>query len=221
MYYPEEYVLIGVINRKRDLVYAREGHWYRIPQKQFPNGIFAQHLGFFLSGSPFKAQNGGVHYHAPVLGFELKYRHELLPREGDHPRAKDLYYRVAIGDLLPKHPPILNPTKRSIAFIHTTWDRFVHAENIADLYSENDYFVDRIYHALNNNGIDTEQYWGSRALGLRVLYDDGEIRASTVKSEGVFHLDASQGDEAVFRALIEEIKRRGVPVTLGIPREGL
>ena len=29
---PEDSVLVGVINRKRDLVYALDQHWYRIPQ---------------------------------------------------------------------------------------------------------------------------------------------------------------------------------------------
>lgn len=221
MYYPEEYILVGVINRKRDLVFAREGHWYRIPQAQFPAGIHAQHLGFFLSGSAFKAQSGGVHYHAPVKGFELVYRHELLPKEMDHPRANATYYRVALGELLEKVPPVLNPTRRSVSFIHTTWDRFVRAETIADLYSENDYFVNRIYHALRHRGIQTEPYWNGAAPGLRVLHENGAILASTVKSGGDFYLDVAQGDDAIFLALIEEIKRRGRPATLSIPREGL
>jgi hypothetical protein len=57
-----------------------------------------------------------------------------LPAEPDHKRADEVYYRVALGPLLDKEPPVLNPGRRRFAFITTSWARFEAARTIADLY---------------------------------------------------------------------------------------
>ena len=140
---PDDRVLIGVISRPRDLVAAREGGWYRIPVLRAPRAIDAAWLGFFLSRR-FGRQNGGIHYYAPVRGHELCRRRDLLPDEAGHPRADMLYFRMALGPLCTRIPPILNPTRRTISFILTTWDRFCAAQVIADLYSTDPRFVERL-----------------------------------------------------------------------------
>jgi hypothetical protein len=145
--FPEDRVLVGVINRVRDLRYARDEHWYRIPVEQMPQGVNAEYLAFYLSRA-FREKNGGICFFAQKRGIELTRRAELLPKETEHKRSDYLYYRVALGELLPKDPPILNPAKRPISFIYTTWDRFVHARQIRDLYSEAGFYVDRVYYAL-------------------------------------------------------------------------
>lgn len=142
--YPEDRVLVGVIKAKRDFTHVRDDHWYRIPQAQMPYGVDVEVLAFFLSGGVFKSHSGGIYYYAPVTGLELAYRRDLLPDEPEHPRACHVYYRVAIAPLQPKAPPVLNPSKRVISFIHTTWDRFSVARTIADLYSESAGFVPRV-----------------------------------------------------------------------------
>lgn len=147
--FPEDRVLVGVINTRRDLRFMREDRWYRIPQERMPDGVFIDYLAFFLSrtaASDFDAS--GVHYYARVRGVELAYRHQLIPNSQDHPRADATYYKVQLGDAIARVPPITNPTRRTVAFIYTTWDRFVAAQHITDLYSTADYFVDRIFHAL-------------------------------------------------------------------------
>jgi hypothetical protein len=151
--YPEDRVLIAVINRKRDLVHARDDHWYRIPVHQMPHGVSTEYIAFFVSGRLLKHQSSGVHYYARVNGIELRYRYELLPDEVQHPRAGEVYYRLAIGNLLPKTPPIHNPERRSISFIYTTWDRLQAASVISDLYNDADHFVERISKKLRDNGI--------------------------------------------------------------------
>ncbi|MDX1993492.1 MAG: hypothetical protein SF029_13970 [bacterium] len=224
--FPEDRVLVGVINRKRDFVSARDEQWYRIPQNQLPNGVHTDYLAFFLSGGVFKEQSGGIHYYARFAGVELVYRRDLLPKEAEHPRANDVYYRVALKDWTSKQPPILNPTRRTVTFIHTTWDRFVHATTIADLYSKADYFVDRIYHALRSVGIASERFWEVETKttgvppGVRVLCEDGTITASTVRTPDGLYMDEERGEDAIFKAIIEEIQRRGGPATISIPTEG-
>ena len=156
--YPEDRVLVGVINRKRDLDTALYEHWYRVPQDRVPQGIHAEYLAFFLSRA-FKDLNGGVHFYARRTGVELVRRRDLLPDEADHPRADRVYFKLQLGELRRKEPPVLNPTKRAVSFIYTTWDRFEQARVIADLFSEADHFVDRVFHALERSGVRPERNW--------------------------------------------------------------
>jgi hypothetical protein len=224
--FPEDRVIIGVINRKRDLDYARQDHWYRIPQTQMPRGVHAEYLAFFLSGKVFKDQSGAIHHYARVTGIELVYRRDLLPAEAGHPRAGDVYYRIGLGDLLPKEPPIRNPTRRPIAFVYTTWDRFVSAAVVADLYSRSEYFVDRIYHALRSVGVRADRFWEAEksdyayAPGLRVLCENGVLDASAIESGSAFYLDETKGEDVVLAAILDEVRKRGGPVTVNLPSEG-
>ncbi|MDE2749415.1 MAG: hypothetical protein OXI34_10655 [Chloroflexota bacterium] len=146
--YADDRVLVGVVNRAIDFEIARRHNWYRIPEKQLPRGLNAEYIAFFLSGKPFKERSGSVAYFARITGLELARRRDLLPAEAR--RADEIYYKVQFRQLLPKEPPIRNLPSRSISFIRTTWDRFISAETISDLYQKGDFFVDRVYHALRN-----------------------------------------------------------------------
>ena len=220
---PEDSVLVGVINRKCDLVYARDQHWYRIPQERMPRGVTATYLAFFLSRA-FGERNGAIHYYAERAGLELHYRRELLPDEPNHHRADSVYYRVALGDLEVKDPPVVNDTKRAFSFIYTTWDRFVHARTIADLYSENDYFVDRLFYALNDHGLNVSRTWDAErrvdefAPGLHILRDNGStFIASAYPVNGAYFLDQSQGEDSILQAILAQIASTSGPATLSIP----
>lgn len=224
--FSEDRVLVGVIQRKRDLNYAIKDKWYRIPQKQMPRGINAEYVGFFLSGSVFKEQSGGIHYYAKVSGFELAYRKDLLPKEANHKRADEVYYRVALEEVLPKTPPVLNPTKRPIIFIRTTWDRFTQAREIKDLYSDSDYFVDRIYHALRNKGLEVYQYWETEqndfdfAPGVSILCENNKtLEFSMREGQGAYFMDVAEPEDKLLRAIMEEVNKRGGPATITIPPE--
>jgi hypothetical protein len=220
--YPEDRVLVGVINRKRDFIHARDDGWYRIPQVRLPRGIHAEYVAFFLSRA-FKEQNGGIHYFAARKGIELLYRKDILPKEADHARANDVYYKVGISPLREKAPPIKNPTNRPISFVYTTWDRFVHASTIADLYSTADYFVDRIFHALRDKRIIAARTWEAEtretgvAPQLRILCENTTFTASTAPDEGDMYLDATQPDDEILKKILEAISRNGGPVMLNIP----
>ena len=221
--YPEDRVLVGVVNRKRDLGYARDDHWYRIPQVRMPRGVHTEYVALFTSRA-FGDQNGGVYYFASVKGVELRYRKELLPKEKQ--RADEKYYRLALGELQEKNPPVLNTTKRRFAFIFTTWDRFSGAKTLRDLYSTADYYVDRIFHALKEDGLRPDRIWEAerRATGLspqvRILCEKGAVVASTEAAENTIFLDQKQKDDVILRAIRTEIAKQGGPVTVNIPMEG-
>ncbi|MDE2859663.1 MAG: hypothetical protein OXN94_17585 [Chloroflexota bacterium] len=146
--YADDRVLVAVVKRVKDLKIARQRHWYRIPRRQMPRGIEAEYIALFLSAGAFGAQGGAIAAFARVTGVELARRRDLLPEEAT--RSEELYYKVQFRRLIEKDPPIVNEPRRSVSFIRTTWDRFISADAIPDLYSEAGFYVDRLYYALGS-----------------------------------------------------------------------
>ena len=146
--FADDRVLVGVVKRKKDFEIAQRQNWYRIPQSQLPRGLNAEYIALFLSGKTFRDRSGSIAYFARITGLELARRRDLLPDE--ELRADEVYYKVQFRDLVKKDPPIRNLPARSISFVRTTWDRFISAETIGELYSAADFYVDRVYHALKN-----------------------------------------------------------------------
>ena len=218
--FAEDRVLVGVINRKRDLQSVLDDKWYRIPQAQMKRGVNAEYIAFFQSKA-FGERNGGIYYFGDRKGIELVYRRDLIPSEPHHPRANEAYYKVQLGTIREKKPPIVNTTKRTIGFIYTTWDRFIKASKISDLYSKEDYFVDRIYHALRNAGVPSERIWSAEykntAPQLRVLCEKGTFTASTSSEGDGMYLDESRPDDKILAGILAEIAKQGGPVTIRIP----
>jgi hypothetical protein len=106
--HPDDRVLVGVINRKRDLDTLLKAHWYRIPQQQMPDGIYIEYIAFYLSRyAAKKFATPGIYYYGARHGVELAYRRDLLPQEADNKRANDVYYKVQFsaidGNLGPLH----------------------------------------------------------------------------------------------------------------------
>lgn len=219
--YPEDRVLVGVINRKADFELLRSEQWYRIPQAQMPRGIHTEYVAFFLSGTPFKEKSGTIPYFAEFRGIELRYRKDLIPNQPNHPRASNIYYQLAVAEIQEKLPPIVNTTKRPISFIYTTWDRFANAKTITDLYTTDDFFVDRVYHALDARGVNPSRTWEAErkdysAPYIRVLCQHAEVIASPEGGQGVYQLDKSMPDDAILREILDLIAQSGGAVTMGI-----
>jgi hypothetical protein len=152
------------MNRKQDLEIARDEGWYRVPHSGASRGVYFEYVAFYLT-APFGEEKWAVHYYARRLGHELVTRGELLPDEPHHPRAGEFYYKLQLGPLLKRDPPIVSRRWRRISFIHTTWDRFEAAEEINDLFSEGDQFVDRLYHALRESNLGPEREYPIREGG--------------------------------------------------------
>jgi hypothetical protein len=163
--YPEDRVLVAVITRPEDFQVARDQGWYRVPEKKAPRGVFFEYVAFYFT-SAFGEQGYAVHYYARRLGHELATRRELLPGESDHPRAGERYYKLQLGPLQKREPPIVSLRWRRISFILTTWDRFQAAEEINDLFADGDEFVDRLYHALREEGLAPERQYPVREAGV-------------------------------------------------------
>jgi hypothetical protein len=186
--YPEDRVLVAVMTRPQDFEIVRDQGWYRVPESKATRGVFFEYVAFYFT-SAFGEQQWAVHYYARRLGHELVTRRELLPHEPDHPRAGERYYKLQLGPLHKRESPIVSLRWRRIAFIHTTWDRFQAAEEINDLFAEGDEFVDRLYHALREEGLAPERQYPLRESGALYVVDlavpcrDGVLGIDVVEAE--------------------------------------
>lgn len=132
--YPEDRVLVGVVPRKRDWEIVQAERWYRVPVKHAPPGIpDFDWLAFYFTRA-FGEDRWAIHYYCAVLGHELVTRRDLIPSEPNHPRACEWYYKMQLGPLQHKIPPIISPRWHRITFIVTTGDRFMHATEVAELF---------------------------------------------------------------------------------------
>ena len=166
--HPEDRVLVAVMNRPKDFEIARGEGWYRLPVQKATAGAFFEYVAFYFTAA-FAEYKWAIHFYARRLGQELVTRRELLPDEPNHPRADSRYYKLQLGPLQTREPPIVSLRWRRISFIHTTWDRFEAAEEINDLFVEGDEFVDRLYHALRESGLAPERQFPVRESGTAYL----------------------------------------------------
>jgi hypothetical protein len=122
------------MTKPADLVRAREQGWYRLPLAHMPGRVAADYLAFYQTGAFPPGERWLVRWFAPVRGYYLATRRELIPEEPDHPRADHLYYRITLGELEPLPQPIPSSRLRRITFIPTTLARLLTATEINQLW---------------------------------------------------------------------------------------
>ncbi|MCB0157478.1 MAG: hypothetical protein KDD83_05070, partial [Caldilineaceae bacterium] len=143
-------VLVAVMNNREDWRRVAEEGWYRIPQRRAPRRIGADFLALYQTGA-FR-RSGEAHtvtYFAPTRRYQLLTRAEMMPQEADHPRAQDYYFRIEVGPLERLMRPVPAATMRRITFIHTTLARLLHADDVRDLFLQDDPF-ERLWQALRD-----------------------------------------------------------------------
>ncbi len=154
MFEAADEVLIGVMNRPKDFALARDAGWYRIPQAHAPRSVeHAAVLAFYFTAA-FPQDKWSIAWYAEIRGYELVRRRDLLPDEANHPRADEPYYKLQIGPLIRREPPIPSLRWRRISFIETTWDRFAAAQEINDLFVSG---ADGLYVTLKESGFFPER----------------------------------------------------------------
>lgn len=129
---PDDLVLVAILPEPRDLQIARVLGWYRIPLKSAPKMIRVDWIAFFLTAA-FGQERWSVRYLAPVRGYELVKRGELLVEEDDHPAVDEPYYKLRIGPLRKLRRPIPANRRRRFTFLYTTGRRLLSAYEIGDL----------------------------------------------------------------------------------------
>jgi len=163
MFEAADEVLVGVMNRPKDFSLARDAGWYRIPVAHAPRNVDSAAVLAFYFTAAFPQDRWSIAWYAEVRGYELVRRRDLLPEEADHPRADEVYYKMQLGPLIRREPPIPSLRWRRISFIETTWDRFTAAQEINDLFISG---ADGLYVTLKESGFFPEREY--------ILHEEGE-----------------------------------------------
>jgi hypothetical protein len=129
---PDDLILVVIINSPRDLEIARVLGWYRIPVKTAPKTLQVDWIAFYHTAA-FGEEKWSVRYIAPVRGYELCRRIDLLKDEIDHPQAGEPYLKVQVGPLKALADPILSRKWRRFTFLYTTGEQMRNARDVADL----------------------------------------------------------------------------------------
>lgn len=153
---PDDVVLVALINSPRDLELAAHEHWYRIPAKHAPKFFDgAQYLAFYLPRS-FGERKWSIDTYATVRGHELARRVDLIPEEPEHARANDVYYKLQLGEIERREPPIVSRRARRVLFLWTNWEKFSTAREWNDLYLRTPAH-EKLYDALRAEHLEVER----------------------------------------------------------------
>lgn len=150
-------LLVAVIPNPRDLEIARVLGWYRIPLRRAPKVVAVDYVAFYQPTGAFGARGGQIEFVAPVLGNELTTRGELIRDEPDHPHAREEYYKLSLGPLVPLPRPLPAGDWKRITFFYTTGELLEEAETINDLVVPGE---DRkvLWQALRERALNSELY---------------------------------------------------------------
>ncbi len=152
-------VLVAILNNLLDLAVARDQHWYRIPvssaHKWLKNRWPPQWLAFYQT-KVFGSEAFAVNYYARVLDVRQVYRWQLFPDQPHDEKGERRYYQLILTPLRQLPQPIISRRLRRIVFIPTTWEKFINAVEINDLYDESS-LEDRLWAELKRLQISAER----------------------------------------------------------------
>ena len=132
---PTVLILVCLMPTPRDMEIARLLGWYRIPLKSAPKVVSVDYLAFYQPTS-FGERGGQVEYIAQVRGHELTTRGELLKDEADHPRAKEEYFKLQLGNLEKLKEPVRTDKWKRLTFLYSTGEYLLNAKTLNDLVVE-------------------------------------------------------------------------------------
>lgn len=125
-------VLVAIVKSPKDLEIARLLGWYRIPLRSSPKVVAVDYLAFYQTAA-FKPNHWRIEFIAPVRGYELTTRADLLRDEADHPNARQEYYKIQVGQLVHLENPIVADRWKRITFLYTTGKYLNEAKTVSDL----------------------------------------------------------------------------------------
>jgi hypothetical protein len=130
-------MLVAIMNNQLDFTIARDRHWYRIPvqsvKKMIRNHWPPEWISFYHTKA-FAEKAHSICYYARVIKVGEVKRWQLFPERPLDEKSDNLYYQVLIEPLQKLSKPIYSRRWRRIVFISTTWEKFINAVEINDLY---------------------------------------------------------------------------------------
>lgn len=152
-------VLVAIMNNQRDMDIALQQHWYRIPVssvKKFLRKRWAPEWLAFYQTKIFGSEAFSIRYYAKVLEIQEVGRIELFPDEPPHEKTDKRYYKLNLAPLQKLPQPIASHRRRRITFISTTWNKFITAIEINDLYDDSP-LEDQLWNEMKELQINAER----------------------------------------------------------------
>lgn len=143
-------ILVAIMNDLHDWHLAVDQLWYRIPVssvEQFLKRRWPPQWLAFYQTKVFGEEAYSIRYYGRVVAIHRLTRRELFPNETPNPKSNRLYYRLQLAPLEKLPRPIPSARWRRVAFIPTTWMKFITATEINDLYDGSP-LEDRLWAAL-------------------------------------------------------------------------
>ena len=134
---PTDLILVCVLPSPRDLEIAHLLGWYRIPFHSAPKVVAGDALAFYQPGT-FGESGGRTEFLAPVRGYELTTRAELLQDNLEHPRAGEEYFKIQLGPLERLAHPVVADRWKRLTFLYTTGEYLLKARTLNDLVVQSD-----------------------------------------------------------------------------------
>ncbi len=152
-------VLVALLRDKKDFAILQTEGWYRIPVETAPKHWPPKVLAFY-QGKVFGAEEAyKIRYFGEIAQIDIVPRKELLPDdEKNLHKAENLYYRMQVSKLKEREIPIVSYRPRRLVFIPTTWEKFLLAEQINDLF-DGSKLEDRLWTKLKYINILAERQW--------------------------------------------------------------
>ncbi len=152
-------VLVAIINKKLDFAILREHLWYRIPvssvEKWIKERWSPKWLAFYQTMA-FGAEKHAVNYFAEVLDIREVRRWQLFPNEPHDEKSDRQYYQIFVKSIQSLPKPIYSRRYRRIIFIPTTWEKFVNASEINDLFDDSS-LEDKLWAEFKRHNIPAER----------------------------------------------------------------
>jgi very-short-patch-repair endonuclease len=152
-------LLVSILNNRRDFQILCEESWYRIPgesaNKWLRHRWPPRWLAFYQT-KVFQEEAYSIRYFSEVVDIKKVERRTLFPNEPPNPKQKKTYYQLIVKPLQVLSSPIYSRRWRRIVFIPSTWDKFMSASEINDLYDDSP-LEDRLWAELKRLDVDAER----------------------------------------------------------------
>jgi len=186
-------LLVAIMNDKRDFAIAEQQNWYRIPvgsARKWLKGRWPPHWIAFYQTKVFGPEAYSVRYYARIVEIRTVTRQQLFPSEPENPKSDRQYFQMIFTPLQKLPEPILSRRWRRIVFIPTTWQKFIRATEINDLFDDSP-LEDRLWTEMKRHKIPAERQLFTTvkrqnyALDFAVFCDKANI---DVETDGAYQM---------------------------------
>jgi very-short-patch-repair endonuclease len=150
-------VLVALLRDKKDFAILQTEGWYRIPVEHAPKRWPPDFIAFYQPKA-FGADAFRIRYYGKIAQIDQVERCSLFPNEFDSTKAGKLYYKIQFEKLerLPRAIP--SRLARMVIFIPTLWHKFIHAQELNDLFDDSP-LEDLLWNELKKRNISAERQW--------------------------------------------------------------